>query len=144
MFEAASRVIRAVAGMDRAMRSRSALANRVREARNADDAYQWIGLADSKLQSVSSLLQRARELTISAGTPLSKTARHAIADELTSFRDEVLGLANDNGQGCGLSDIEDIDLAESVMDLQLQEVSYQAALQASSRALSPSLVDFLR
>lgn len=42
-----------------------------------------------------------------------------------------------------VSDIEDIDLAESIMEMQLQEVAYQAALSASSRALQPSLVDFL-
>ena len=42
-----------------------------------------------------------------------------------------------------VSEIEDIDLAESIMDMQLQEVAYQAALSASSRALQPSLVDFL-
>ena len=44
----------------------------------------------------------------------------------------------------GLSEVEDVDLAEAVMELQLQEVAYQAALQATSRSLQPSLVDFLR
>ena len=252
-----------VAGMDRAMRTRSSLANRVQEARNADDARQWIDLADGNLQSMSSLLQRARELVISAGSPGNQAAKDAIADEILSIRDEMVGLANDKTQGRGLfsgtlptdavtlvggvwtytgnpdqisrrlstestvtvnvtgddvfgfnagldtftileqaaasvrsgdvagtdaaipqidgalghvleglsalgaagsrveyaqitqqrdigslermlSEIEDIDLAESAMELQLQEVAYQAALQTSSRALSPSLVDFLR
>jgi flagellar hook-associated protein 3 FlgL len=43
-----------------------------------------------------------------------------------------------------LSQIEDVDLAEAIMELQLQEVGYQAALQAYQRQFQPSLVDFLR
>lgn len=43
-----------------------------------------------------------------------------------------------------LSEAEDIDLASTIVDLQLQEVSYQAALGATARVITPSLVDFLR
>lgn len=43
-----------------------------------------------------------------------------------------------------LSQIEDIDLAEAIMELQLQEVGYQAALQSYQSQFQPSLVDFLR
>ena len=39
---------------------------------------------------------------------------------------------------------EDIDLAEVIMNLQLQEVAYQGALGAGARVLQPSLLDFLR
>lgn len=252
-----------IAGVDRAMRSRAALANRLQESRNADDGQQWINLADSKLQGATSLLQRARELAITAAAPGDQTSRDAIAEEITSIRDQLVGLANDKSQGRGLfsgtlptdavtlvggvwtytgnpeminrrissestvqinvtgddvfgfngatdtfsaldqltaaiqagdtaaidvgitdmdvaidnvleglgklgsagsrieearidqqrdigtlermvSEIEDVDLAESVMEVQLQEVAYQAALQASSRALTPSLLDFIR
>lgn len=38
---------------------------------------------------------------------------------------------------------EDVDLAEVVTDLRLQETTLQAALAASSRVISPSLLDFL-
>lgn len=40
--------------------------------------------------------------------------------------------------------IEDIDLAQIVMELQMQEVAYQGALGATARVLQPSLMDFLR
>lgn len=40
--------------------------------------------------------------------------------------------------------IEDIDLAQTVMELQMQEVAYQGALAATARVLQPSLMDFLR
>ncbi len=40
--------------------------------------------------------------------------------------------------------IEDIDLAETILQIQSQEVAYQAALGATARVLQPSLMDFLR
>jgi flagellar hook-associated protein 3 FlgL len=43
-----------------------------------------------------------------------------------------------------LSDIEDVDLARAVIDLQTQNVGYEAALAATARVVQPSLVDFLR
>ncbi|MCU1373106.1 MAG: flgL [Actinomycetia bacterium] len=43
-----------------------------------------------------------------------------------------------------LSQVESIDLPQTIMELQLQEVAYQAALGAASRVIQPSLVDFLR
>lgn len=43
-----------------------------------------------------------------------------------------------------LSDVEDADLPRTIVDLQIQEVSYQAALNATGRVLQPSLLDFLR
>ena len=43
-----------------------------------------------------------------------------------------------------LSTIESADLAETTVDLKLQEVAYQAALGATSRVIQPSLLDFLR
>ncbi|MEI5675485.1 MULTISPECIES: flagellar hook-associated protein FlgL [Nocardioides] len=43
-----------------------------------------------------------------------------------------------------LSEIENADLPSTIVDLQLQEVAYQAALAATSRVMQPSLVDFLR
>jgi flagellar hook-associated protein 3 FlgL len=43
-----------------------------------------------------------------------------------------------------LAEVEDIDLPFTVMELQLQEVAYQASLGAAARVLQPSLVDFLR
>lgn len=43
-----------------------------------------------------------------------------------------------------LSAVEDVDIAEAVMELQMQEVSYQAAQGALAKALQPSLAAFLR
>ena len=44
----------------------------------------------------------------------------------------------------GLSEVEDADLPKTITDLQLQQVSYQAALAATAKVIQPSLVEFLR
>jgi flagellar hook-associated protein 3 FlgL len=43
-----------------------------------------------------------------------------------------------------LSTVEDVDLPKTIVDLQLQQNAYQAALGASSKVLSTSLMDFLK
>jgi flagellar hook-associated protein 3 FlgL len=43
-----------------------------------------------------------------------------------------------------LSDIEDVDLPKAMMELQIQQTSYQAALAATAKVIQPSLIDFLR
>lgn len=43
-----------------------------------------------------------------------------------------------------LSAVEDIDLPATLIELQMQEVAYQAALGATARVLQPSLLDYLK
>jgi len=43
-----------------------------------------------------------------------------------------------------LSDVEDIDLPKTLMDLSLQQTAYQSALGSAARVVQTSLVDFLR
>jgi flagellar hook-associated protein 3 FlgL len=43
-----------------------------------------------------------------------------------------------------LSEIENIDLPETIMQLELANVGYQAALGATAKVIQPSLMDFLR
>jgi flagellar hook-associated protein 3 FlgL len=43
-----------------------------------------------------------------------------------------------------LSDVEEIDLPKTIMDLNLQQTGYQAALGATAKAIQPTLLDFLR
>ncbi|MCA0330407.1 MAG: flagellar hook-associated protein FlgL [Actinobacteria bacterium] len=43
-----------------------------------------------------------------------------------------------------LSGIEDIDLARTIYDLNVAQLSYQSALQATAKVIQPSLLDFLR
>lgn len=43
-----------------------------------------------------------------------------------------------------LTEVENIDLPRTMIDINLQEVAYQTALSSAARVLQPSLVDFLR
>lgn len=43
-----------------------------------------------------------------------------------------------------LSTIEDIDLAKTIYDLNVAQLSYQGALQSTAKVIQPSLMDFLR
>ncbi|MEX2291017.1 MAG: flagellar hook-associated protein FlgL [Mycobacteriales bacterium] len=52
--------------------------------------------------------------------------------------DQLLTLTN------SLSEAEDIDLPKTIVELQMQEVAYKAALGATARVVQPSLLDFLR
>ena len=42
-----------------------------------------------------------------------------------------------------LSDVEDTDLPKAIMELQMQQNAYQAALAVTARVIQPSLVNFL-
>ena len=53
-------------------------------------------------------------------------------------QDQLLALTT------SLSEVEDIDLPRTIVDLQMQEVAYKAALGATARVVQPSLLDFLR
>jgi flagellar hook-associated protein 3 FlgL len=68
---------------------------------------------------------------IGASTNWVDSAQRRSVDALHSIRTE-------------LSQVEDTDFAEAVMNLQVQETAYQATLQAIARALPPSLASFLR
>lgn len=69
--------------------------------------------------------------TIGAATNRIESASARASELLLTLRTE-------------LSKVEDVDVAESVMELQVQQVAYEATLQALGRALPPSLVAFLR
>jgi flagellar hook-associated protein 3 FlgL len=43
-----------------------------------------------------------------------------------------------------LSAAEDVDLPKTIMNLQMQQTGYQAALQVTAQALQPTLLDFLK
>jgi flagellar hook-associated protein 3 FlgL len=54
-----------------------------------------------------------------------------------------LALRTDN-LTASLSEVEDVDMARSIYDLNVAQVSYQAALGATAKVIQPSLMDFLR
>jgi flagellar hook-associated protein 3 FlgL len=77
-----------------------------------------------------------------------ETMRTALADvgtrygRVESAMTRLDGTTLDNQKA--LSDVENVDIAKAIVDLQMQEVAYQSALGATARVLQPSLLDFLR
>jgi flagellar hook-associated protein 3 FlgL len=91
----------------------------------------------------------------SAGIGNALTALDGAIGRITSAR-SLLGVAGNRMESARfriqtqqatltahLSEIEDADMASAVMELQTQEVAYQAAQAALARALQPSLAAFL-
>ncbi len=66
------------------------------------------------------------------------TRTNRVEDAVTAAKDAGLSLQS------SISELENIELTEALVQLQMHEVSYQAALSATSRVIQPSLVDFLR
>lgn len=65
-------------------------------ARNVNDGLAWVTTVDSALASSTSLLRRARDLTVQGANDgaMNPAAKEAIAVELESIRDELLAQAN--------------------------------------------------
>src|SRR4029079_16846663 len=70
-------------------------------SRNASDGAAWLGTVDGTLQTVNSRLQRVRDPVLQGESPanLERTARQALATEVTSLRGELMGLANTSYAG---------------------------------------------
>jgi flagellar hook-associated protein 3 FlgL len=85
------------------------------------------------LADLDNVLEGMTTALASVGT---RSARMNIAAQINS--DQQLSLQTVQSQ------TENIDLAKTIMDLQMQQNGYQAALSATAKALSPSLVEYLR
>lgn len=103
-----------------------------------DDLATALGAGDGA--AVSTALDRLSQDLQRIGTAQSEAGTRAAAVDRAgqAATDQRLRL-----QG-SLSEVENVDLPETVVQLRLQEVAYQAALGATARVLQPSLMDFLR
>jgi len=100
----------------------------------ADDlrSGSW-GTLSTRIAETDSHLERiwGARSTVGAKYAQLETMRNRIDEDLLLLKER-------------LSEIEDIDLPATIVDLQLQETAYQAALSATARSVQPSLLDFLR
>lgn len=67
--------------------------------RAADNARSWLATQDTALQGAVSLVQRARELAIAAGSSQSPEAAAGIAIEIESIRSQLIDAANSRFDG---------------------------------------------
>ena len=110
---------------------------------SGDDLFKVLGDATAALTSgadPSSTLTRLDAVFNQMKTGLADIgARENRIDQATN---RLSTSAVDNTTA--LSNIENIDIASAITDLQMQQVSYQASLGATARVIQPSLLDFLR
>jgi flagellar hook-associated protein 3 FlgL len=104
------------------------------------------------LAALSTALRAGNQPAISA----SIAALDGDRDRITTTQAEVgsrqnrveaaIQMASDTGLRLrsSLSGVENADLPKTIVDLQMQQVAYQASLGATARVMQPSLLDFLR
>lgn len=83
-------------GTERAMALRDRIATQARYRSSAQDGLGWLSQVDSTLSSMTSSLQRVRDLTVRGSSTggLSDANRQALAAEVTALREGILGQAN--------------------------------------------------
>lgn len=91
------------------------------------------GTLDIELDRLDAALSRMTTSLADVGSRFNR-----LEAGLRITRDAELSLQD------SLSQVENVDMARAMVDLQMNEVAYQAALGATARVLQPSLLDFLR
>lgn len=109
----------------------------------AASVFQLIDDIAADLRAGNEVSNRLGELDARMDAMLSTLADVGIRYKQVTDAQQTLELTVQNFTS-SISGIEDIDLAETVMELQMQEVAYQGALGATARVLQPTLMDFLR
>jgi flagellar hook-associated protein 3 FlgL len=89
------------------------------------------------LQASLEAIDRTLDRLLTARATVGASANRI---ELAMFRAQ----ADDVALRTSLSETEDTDMAQAIMELQIQETAYQAAQSALAKSLQPSLASFLR
>jgi len=110
-----------------------------------DDVFKLLGDIASDLRTNPSNLTATDLGKLDAGYLRMQNALSGVGSRYHQI--EIMQARNQANQldtKTHLSEVEGVDLPAATVDLQMQEVAYQAALGATARAIQPSLVDFLR
>lgn len=111
---------------------------------NGDNLFDVLGTAIDQVRNAPDQL----DSTLDGLDDVMGSMRTALADvgtrygRVESAMTRLDGTTLDNQKA--LSDVENVDIAKTIVDLQMQEVAYQSALGATARVIQPSLLDFLR
>jgi flagellar hook-associated protein 3 FlgL len=109
------------------------------------DAFQLLGalataLEQGDLTTLGTGLQRLASATQRIEAAQVELGARARQVEDVMSRSEVTDLDRRNA----LSELEDVDIAQALIDARAREFNHQAALSVSGRLLNSSLLDFLR
>lgn len=87
-------------GVSRSLRLNTEVANMEQFKRNAEDALSWMDTTEMAINNIVDVLQRARELTLSANNGSnSDDERKAIATEITQLKEQLINIGNTNYAG---------------------------------------------
>jgi flagellar hook-associated protein 3 FlgL len=139
-------------GVSSAVERNIAPGQRIQVNVNGDSVF---GAAGS---DVFSTLAQISQAVVSNPTQLSTlqttlgTQTTQVQNSLAQVGSQFLRVQNTQSQNTSdgltmkqnLSSIEDADVAQVMVQLQAQQVAYQAALEATAKAIQPSLTDFLK
>ena len=109
----------------------------------ANSVFQLIDDIAADLRAGVEVSGRLGEIDTHMNSMLSTIADVGIRYKQVTDTQKSLELTVQNFTS-SISGIEDIDLAQTILELQMQEVAYQGALGATARVLQPTLMDFLR
>lgn len=111
---------------------------------SGDDLFTVVGDAITQMTSNPSALGGTLDRLDAVASQMKSsladlgTRYGRVQSAMSSLQDTSLNNQN------RLSEVEDVDIAKTVLDLQMQQVAYQSSLGATARVLQPSLMDFLR
>lgn len=104
------------------------------------------------LEGIAAALESGDIATASNGLDLLASAtdrieRSQVELGARSKQIEEIGMRNQEVEielKFALSEVEDVDIAEALIEVQVQEMAYQAALGVAAKVIQPTLLDFLR
>jgi flagellar hook-associated protein 3 FlgL len=139
-------------GVSSAVERNIAPGQRIQVNVNGDQVF---GAAGNDLFSTLSQISNAITTDPSQLTALQAqlgTQTTQVQNQLAQVGSQFLRVQNMQSQNTSngltmkqnLSSIEDADIAQVTVQLQAQQVAYQAALMATAKAIQPSLTDFLK
>ena len=109
----------------------------------AGSVFALVDSLAADLRSGTDISSRLGDIDDRANTVLSHRTEVGIR-HATVLKSEDTNLEHSVSLEARRSGIEDLDTAQVILDLKLQEVAYQTALSVTARSLQPTLMDFLR
>ncbi|QEK11308.1 flagellar hook-associated protein FlgL [Crassaminicella thermophila] len=81
-------------GVSKSLELNTAVAELEQHKRNAQDALSWLEITESAVEDVGNLLQRARELAVSADGTETKEDKEKIQVEIDQLKEQIIKVAN--------------------------------------------------
>lgn len=111
---------------------------------NGTDVFAVLGTAIDQLRTDPGSLSTSLT-ALDAVTGSMRTAQTDIGARYNRIETATTALSSRSlDNQASLSSVEDVDLAQAILDVQTQQTAYQVALGATAKVIQPSLLDFLR